>query len=453
MSSEKKTGKKKSIFRRLWFWGLIFLLILILTPLGVLGYFFKDALRHRYVDFPKTQAAWEAIRADRHETPARTRWKEYRGVCHSHSYLSHDSEMPFEDILQVLKDTDRQFICMSDHCAEGRADYSLQWSGVYNNVLFIPGYEMYDGFMPWGLPRDTVLECGADQDLLAKEIGEKDGFLFFAHPENPRRWDLPDLVGTEIYNIHTDLLDEELAPLIPDILLNMWDYPMHTFRLIFDRPTQLLEQWDRMSKQRRFPGIAANDCHQNQGVYGVFTAAETLLVRQSDDHTIGEYPLNRLERLLLRSFFGPLEPNRELFRYQLDPYSLLVQYVATHVLAAELTQEAVLGAMSSGRIFVGFDAIADSTGFVWEAENASGQAVMGEDLPFSEDTELRAYSPHVVRFTIMRDGEVAYQTEGTSLKWRADLPGNYRVEAELNILDEWTPWVYTNPINLTAQSF
>jgi len=31
-----------------------------------------------------------------------------------------------------------------------------------------------------------------------------------------------------------------------------------------------------------------------------------------------------------------------------------------------------------------------------------------------------------------------------------DQPGKYRVEAELRILDEWVPWVYANPVEITA---
>ncbi|NIA13754.1 MAG: hypothetical protein GWP08_06700 [Nitrospiraceae bacterium] len=39
--------------------------------------------------------------------------------------------------------------------------------------------------------------------------------------------------------------------------------------------------------------------------------------------------------------------------------------------------------------------------------------------------------------------------EGIELDWQPGQPGKYRVEAELNILDEWTPWIYTNPLELT----
>ena len=34
------------------------------------------------------------------------------------------------------------------------------------------------------------------------------------------------------------------------------------------------------------------------------------------------------------------------------------------------------------------------------------------------------------------------------MDWQPKGPGKYRVEAELDILGVWTPWVYTNPIEV-----
>jgi len=62
---------------------------------------------------------------------------------------------------------------------------------------------------------------------------------------------------------------------------------------------------------------------------------------------------------------------------------------------------------------------------------------------------LRSASPHACRFTVVRHGQPVYRQEGTELDWQPDEPGKYRLEAELNILGEWTPWIYTNPLELT----
>jgi hypothetical protein len=78
-------------------------------------------------------------------------WKEYRGILHSHSKLSHDCEVPFPEILRVLKSTRLDFICLSDHCVDGLANFDSQWRGFHDGKLFVPGFEMKDGIMPFGV--------------------------------------------------------------------------------------------------------------------------------------------------------------------------------------------------------------------------------------------------------------------------------------------------------------
>jgi len=422
-------------------------LVVILVIIAA-GVFLRGALYNRFVQFPREARAWEAIRADRIEVTLDDGWRDYRGVCHSHSEFSHDCNVPFEEILRVLKDTGRDFICMSDHCVDGKADYSLQWNGTHDGIVFVPGFEMSHGFMPWGLPRETVLDCGEDVEVLARQIEELGGMLFFAHTEEERRWDLPQLVGMEIYNIHTDFKDESVGKLAPDLLLNLGAYPDQTFRLLFDRQTAILENWDELNRTRKIVGIAANDCHQNNGIVLIYTENGELLIRDTSPADVKTIALNPATWLLLRLLFGPLEANRELFRFQLDPYERMVRYVSTHILANELSKESVLDALRAGRVYVAFDMIADSTGFTFLAEAGDERAVMGERLAFSPEITLRVAAPHRCRFTILRHGEPVRQQVGTSMSWQPEEPGKYRVEAELEILGEWTPWVYTNPLAL-----
>jgi len=67
-----------------------------------------------------------------------TGWIEFRGILHSHSHLSHDSEVPFEEILRVLKTTGIDFICLSDHPVQGRADFGVQWRGLHEGSCLSP---------------------------------------------------------------------------------------------------------------------------------------------------------------------------------------------------------------------------------------------------------------------------------------------------------------------------
>jgi hypothetical protein len=254
----------------------------------------------------------------------------------------------------------------------------------------------------------------------------------------------------EIYNIHASFKAQGhgLRALLPDLLVNQRRYPDQSFRLVFDRPTANLRRWDELNQTRHITGIAGNDCHQNTGFRGIVTTTNTLRVEDTSPRTLREFKLNWLTRCVARICFGPLEPNRKLFHVQLDPYERMARFVNTHVLARELSEPAILDSLRAGRVFIGFDQLADSAGFLWLAESKAGRAVMGETLAFSGDTRLRAASPLPCRFTVMKDGKALCQQEGRALEWTPPGPGKYRVEAELKVLDDWVPWVYANPIQL-----
>jgi hypothetical protein len=254
----------------------------------------------------------------------------------------------------------------------------------------------------------------------------------------------------EIYNIHTDLKRTKngLGKLLPDFLLSRNSYPDHVFRLLFHRPSDLLQHWDELNRSRHITGIAGNDCHQNVGLRCFYTNQALIHIEDPSPNTIKDLRLNWFTRPLARLLFGPPKPGRKLFSVQLDPYERSARFVNTHVLAAELTEPAILEALRTGRVFIGFDMLADSSGFRWFAAGDAGRTMLGESGPFTPDTRLHAASPLPCRFTILKDGQAVYQQEGRAVEWRPDGPGKYRVEAELNVLRQWVPWIYTNPLQL-----
>lgn len=449
-SSSAAPPRRPGRFRRFVRWTLRAALVVALLAILAVLLWLRGALYHRFVAFPREAAAWTAIRADRQEVPLRTAWTEYRGILHSHSELSHDCEVPFPEILRVLQDTGTDFIALSDHCDEGRADFSAQWRGLREGKLFIPGFEMRDGFMPFGVASGIVLSNRSDTAELARQVIDGGGVIFFAHPEEPREWDLPALTGMEIYNIHADLKDEAggLAGLLPDLLVNLRRHPDHVFRRFFDRPEQNLRRWDELNRTRPITGIAGNDCHQNTGFRGIVTTNGTLRIEDTSPETLAEWRLRWFLRPFLRAAFGPLEPGRTLFHVQLDPYERMTRFVGTHVLARELSEPAILDALRAGRAFVGFDGLADSRGFLFLAERGERRVVMGESMPWTPETRLRALAPHSARFTVLRDGTVLERHQGREMTCAPPGPGVYRVEAELEINGGWVPWIYANPIRL-----
>jgi hypothetical protein len=438
------TAKWRSILR--WTSRIAAVGAILIVSIGL--FWMRHAIYHRWIDFPKEAAAWAALRADRQPVAEKTGWTEYKGLLHSHSHFSHDCEVSFEHILQVLKQTGRDFICLSDHCDEGKADFNVQWRGLHDGKLFIPGFEMQQGLMPFGVAPGVVLSNRTEVGQLAQQIRERGGLLFFAHPEERRAWELPELDGMEIYNLHADFKDERrgLLSLLPDLCFNLSPYPDQVVRMIFDRPTANLRRWDECNRTRHLTGIAGNDCHQNVGVRALVTATNTLRIEDTSPDTLAELKLNWLLRPLLRLCFGPLSPGRELFHLQLDPYERMTRFVATHVLAHELTEPDILDALKHGRAFVGFDLLADSSGFLWYAQASTNQSVMGESMPFTSDVRFRAAAPQACRFTVVHDGDAVHQQQGRTMDFTPTAPGVYRVEAELLIRNAWVPWIYANPI-------
>ncbi len=456
MSTDEK--KKRSWPRLVLRWTIQFVLVVVVLGSIAFGYMFRGALYNRFYLFPKQAAAWKQIAESRQEVTLDDGWTEYRGVCHSHSELSHDCEVKPPDILRAAKIADIKFICMTDHAREGKADYSWGWKGDREGVLFVRGFELDYGFMPWGLPDDTILSKDTEYTELAAQIAAKGGVLFYAHSEevDSRDWELPQLNGMEIYNIHTDVkdegeVDEFLKTIAVDLLLSLNKYPDQAFRLLFDRQTAILDHWDELNKTRKIVGIAASDAHQNSGFRGTYTEDGKLLVRDTGPDKGRNEPmsLNFFTRGLLRMLFGPLEPGKQIFRIEMDKYDRSLRFVNTHILARSLTEPDVIDALRTGRVFVAFDMLADARGFTYFAEGAGTKTVMGEEVSVQDGLTLRAASPVHCRFTLKRDGVQLDQREGRAFEYTAKKPGNYRIEAELNILDEWTPWIYTNPIRIT----
>lgn len=447
-----RTRKSSGCLRALLRWTVRGSLLLLTIAIFALGFLFRTALYERFVVFPNQARAWAEIRAERVAPTLDDGWNEYRGVMHSHSELSHDSAISFPNIVRALKKADVDFICMSDHYEAGKADYALGWNGPHDGILFIRGYELAHGFMPWGIPEGTVITRDEDPAALARRIHELGGVLFYAHCEEDRPWDLPELDGMEVYNIHPDFMEEDFRNLAPRILLSLGAYPDQAMRLMFDPPTKNLAQWDRLNATRHITGFAGNDAHQNVGIMGFYTEKDTLLLRGTGEKTepSGEYKLNAFTRAALRTFSGPLEAGAPLFRFELDPYDRSCRFVNTHVLAKSCTEEDIIDSLRAGRAFIAFNMIADAKGFTCFALGNETKAVMGESIALEPGLTLEAAAPCPGRFTIVKDGKQVSQSEGRELHYPITEPGKYRVEVALDILGDWTPWIYANPIEVVG---
>ncbi len=449
MQSAPQQKRRPIRFVLRWTFRLL-VLACVLAVVGM-GYWLRDGLHNRFTVYPEQAKAMEALRAQFQPVSLDDGWNEYRGIVHSHSHLSHDSDVPFEEILQVLKDLNMDFILMSDHCDENKGDYSKQWRGIHEGKLFVPGFEMSNGFMPSFLPAETVLQKDKEPKALAQEIGDKGGLLFYVHCEEPRDWEMPQLNGMELYNIHADFKDLDMAALIPDILCNLGPHHEQLMRSMYKFRPEMFARWDELNRTRKITGFGGNDCHQNTGFRGIYEQREdggdVLRIEDTSPDTLKEFKLNFLTRGLLRFFAGPLENGKKLFHVQLDPYMLMGKYVNTHVIARDLSEESIKEAFQKGRAYMGFTMLADCRGFVYFAQDGQGaKAVMGESMPLGPEVRLRAAAPLPCRFIVRKDGEVVHTQEGRDVEYQPLAPGNYRVEAELDVQGQWIPWIYANPI-------
>lgn len=446
-------------------WVFRLAVVMVLLVCLAVGLFFHEALYRRFYTFPKQAQAWERIRSER-TTPSLqiSDYVEYRGMMHSHSELSHDSCVPFPEILAALKQVQCNFIFMSDHCDQGKADYSKGWAGLHDGVLFVRGFEMDRGFTPWGLPEDTILENGSLHDdnsarAVARKINELGGVLFYIHCEEPRIWDIPELTGMELHNLHVDFKRVKLGDILPDIVFSLRAYPDQVMRSLFHREDAVMTQWDNLNRTGSCTGIGGNDSHQNCGYHGVFTPQGTFQIIENSkpDALVNEFKPGVFGKLALRIGFGPLEPNRELFRVSVDPYERSARFVNTHIFAKELTQPALLEALRKRHVFVAFEMLADARGFVFLAEGQQNKCIMGDTIPMEPGLYLKAASPLPGRFRLVRDGVPFAEKAGTAAEWEVPGPGSYRVEVDLDqrftgaSAPDWVDWIYANPITITAQ--
>ena len=436
--------------RYLWR-ALLVALGLIALTLGVL---FARPLYHHLVSFPRDTAALERLRAEARPVALDDGWQEYRAVVHAHSYLSHDSEMPFAEILAAAQEARVEAMFMTDHCINRKADFVTQWSGLHEGVRFIRGWELHNGLLIWGLPESATVNCDAPLAETAARLATDGGLSAFGHTEMPRPYEVSDVGVMEIYNIHTDFLDEKLLWLLPELLLNTARWPDLAIREVYDRPSAILRRWDEQNRTRKMVGFGASDAHRNLGLRLVYTADHRLWLRQTSrkSFTDPKIDVNSHAHTLLEWIFGPLTPGRELLRVDLDPYPRSLRYVSTHLLAQDNSEAALLGALREGRAFVAFDLLADTRGFVFFADADGRRATMGEEVAFTPGLRLKGEAPLSARWTVLRDGEVVATLEGRSLDWPVPVAGNYRVELAIKPGAEWLDWIYANPVRITPST-
>jgi hypothetical protein len=352
-------------------------------------------------------------------------WPVARGAFHVHTTRS-DGMGSMSEIAEEAARAGLQFVVFSDH---GNGTRMPQAPSYHSGVLCIDGVEIStDGghYVAIDMPQAPYPLAGDPRDVI-DDVRRLGGFGIAAHPGSPKpalqwtSWDAP-FDGLEWLNADSEWRDEFWGSL-GRVLLTYAFRPVETLGGLLDRPESVLQQWGRLTRQRRVPALAGADAHARLGF------------RQSS------------------------EPYQDLVIARLPAYEVSFRAFANHaILSAPLTGNAaadaanVIGAMREGRVFTSVDSLGTLESFEAKAISGAGIARPGDYLDIRGPVAILAKiaAPQGTTLAVVRDGAMLYQVTGPEL--RLDVgsePGAYRIEAYLPPSSSRRPsfpWVLSNPI-------
>ncbi len=133
------------------------------------------------------------------------------------------------------------------------------------------------------------------------------------------------------------------------------------------------------------------------------------------------------------------------------PLAVAFRNTSTHILARELSEDAIRTSLARGHAYIAHDWLCDPTGLIFVASNFLGVFDMGDTVgtgPVAGTTRLEAYVPVPARLKLIHNGVVVAETVDSKISYTAKEQGAYRLEAWLPAGGEDRPWIFSNPIYL-----
>ena len=357
--------------------------------------------------------------------------RDLRGVIHTHSYLSSDSDGRPEEFLAGARQAKLDYLVMTDHFDPRIFTEGLK--GEYGDLMVIRGVEF-----PLGCTRKnglvrrcaSILGFGFDTPIaptfspdayskpeLVAQMKRHGGLVFLGHARgvpDPQYFGM--VHGMEVCNIADTMREQYLSfpGFMIDLLATQQEYHEELLLSVIERPNWLLARWDMLTRSgHRLVGIGGNDAHQNINVLGVLV----------------------------------------------DPYGLVYRILNTHVLVdvyepdspAPPSAQAILAALSRGRCYLAFSLLCDASGFqFYAAHPRSGTrvAMMGDVWEHLPRPQLVVRLPRVGAIEVIKNGVPEFRTIGSELEYTPSGPGVYRVEVSLKLQRRWRSWIISNPIYL-----
>jgi hypothetical protein len=391
----------------------------------------------------------------RHPVRLETGYSDYRAILHAHAEDSTHTGGTRPELLMAARTTGVSVVMLTDHAKPERDFIDDSWRGLKQGVLWIPGAES-QGFLLF--PRESIQnQHWENRAELVQLIKRERGNVFLSHVEERLDWDTAELDGMEIYNHHSDVLDEREfsqwlqaalldPPRLAQLVQVLAEYPEEVFGAQQDYLSEVIAKWDRDTQLHRSTGIAANDCHHNQ----VFTV--TVVDAQSVEVSyIGSRPTSKRVSVEHNPKLAELTRSRAagevVARLDFDPYARSLRYVSTHLLASSLDEVVIREALHAGHAYVAHDWLADPTGFAFVAQRRGQRiGVMGDEIEVQPRLILRVATVLPAQLKLFRNGTLLESVQGDGLVFAPREAGVYRVEAWLTLDGEQRPWIYSNPI-------
>jgi hypothetical protein len=349
-----------------------------------------------------------------------------RGAYHVHSTTS-DGTGTVDDIAIAAARAGLQFVILTDHGDGTRQPAPPQYR---SGVLCIDAVEINTGaghLVALGA-RVSPFPLAGHPDAVLEDVHRLGGIGIAAHPGSPREslrwkdWDAA-LDGLEWLNADSEWRDE-LVRSLGRMVLTYALRPAETLAAMLDRPDDVLQRADELTRSARIVLLAGADAHARLGF------------RQQTD------------------------PYREGWHLKVPTYEASFKAFSSHVvLDAALSGDAVrdagavLDAVRAGRVYTVVDGLATPGAFDFWASSGGVDVRMGEALGIAGEAVLHARmaAPAGASLVVLRDGEPIFDTEDTEVHLNVlQAAGAYRVEIYLpgSARASAIPWLTSNPIYL-----
>jgi hypothetical protein len=347
-----------------------------------------------------------------------------RGAYHIHTTRSDGSGSP-DDVAAAAGRAGLHFVILTDHGDGTR----VPDAPIYRHgVLIIDAVELNTSgghYVALGLPGAPYPLAGTPQAVI-EDVKRLGGFGIAAHPGSPRpslQWTdwTAAIDGLEWINGDSEWRDEPRLPLARALVSYLFAAP-EAMGALLDRPTSVLEGWDRLNRSRRVFAIAGIDAHARVGYE-----------QDSDSARTG--------------FYLPIPGYEEAFR----TFSNHIVLDAPPSGNATSDAGALLAAIRSGRSYSVIDALASPGGLSFGATSGSRTAAMGDAIEIDGDVQLTAsvIGPPGTVVVLLKDGERVHGVTDAPLLMNGGRdPAVYRVEAFVRGGPGGppVPWIVSNPI-------